>query len=251
MTNILVPISNSGFDPTEVAVPWKILRSVGHTLVFATPDGRRGYADPRMLTGAGLGIFSSLLRADSNGRMAYEELEKSDEFKNPILYSDIDTCNFQALLLPGGHGRGMKTYLESDVLQSRAIEFFQQGKPVGAICHGVLLAARSCLSPGRSIIFGKKTTALPKLMELGAWSLTCIWLGNYYRTYPKTVEDEVTEFLATPLDFVKGPAGITRDSPENLDAGFTVLDGLYLSASWPGDAHRFGVGFARLLSGNP
>ena len=88
-------------------------------------------------------------------------------------------------------------------------------------------------------------------MELGAWALTCIWLGNYYRTNPKTVEDEVTEFLATPLDFVKGPAGITRDNPENLNAGFTVLDGQYLSARWPGDAHRFGVGFARLLSGNP
>ena len=247
MANILVPISNAGFDPTEAAVPWKILQSLGHSFVFATPDGTQGHADPRMLTGEGLGVFASLLRADSNGRMAYEALEESHEFRNPIPYKDIDTGSFQALLLPGGHGAGMQAYLESEVLQSRVIEFFQQEKPVGAICHGVLLAARSCPLPGRSIIFGRKTTCLPKLMELGAWAITCMWLGNYYRTYRKTVEGEVTEFLATPLDFIKGPAGTTRDSPENLEAGFTVLDGRYLSARWPGDAHRFGTDFARLL----
>jgi protease I len=29
------------------------------------------------------------------------------------------------------------------------------------------------------------------------------------------------------------------DAPERLGIGFTVRDGNYLSARWPGDAHRF------------
>jgi protease I len=251
MATILVPIPNTDFDPTEAAVPWKILRSLGHSLVFATPDGRPGQADIRMLTGKGLGILARLLMADSNGQKAYKELENGSEFQNPIPYTDICTENFQALLLPGGHASGMISYLESELLQAKVVEVFQQKKPVGAICHGVLVAARSRSDDGKSMLFGSKTTALTKLMELGAWSLTRAWLGDYYRTYQKTVEDEVGEALVTPDDFMRGPMSVTRDSPENLDAGFTVLDGNYLSARWPGDAHRFGIEFAKLLETVP
>ena len=49
-------------------------------------------------------------------------------------------------------------------------------------------------------------------------------------------------------DFQRGPLSATRDSPSNLAAGFTVRDGAYLSARWPGDAHRFGHELAALLA---
>src|SRR5436305_5316874 len=86
MATLLMPVPNSDFDPTETAVPWKILRERGHTVVFATPNGRPGQADPRMITGEGLGILAPLLRADGNGRRAYQEMVQSPEFKNPIPY---------------------------------------------------------------------------------------------------------------------------------------------------------------------
>lgn len=101
---------------------------------------------------------------------------------------------------------------------------------------------------GRSVLYGKRTTALTKLMELTAWALTCLYLGDYYRTYPMTVEDEVRAPLAAPEHFVPGPISIVRDLPNNLAAGFTVRDGNYLSARWPGDAHRFANEFALMLA---
>ena len=52
-------------------------------------------------------------------------------------------------------------------------------------------AARSSHHPGKSVLYGKKTTALTKQMELIAWRLTRSYLGDYYRTYQTTVEDEV------------------------------------------------------------
>jgi len=247
MASILVPIPDTDFDPTETAVPWKILRAAGHALVFATPDGRRGQADPRMLTGAGLGVLAPLLRADANARAAYGELEGSREFSHPIAWAAIDSTAFQALLLPGGHAPGMRPYLESARLQATVIEFVEQQKPIGAICHGVLVAARARRA-GRSVLFGKRSTGLTKLMELSAWAMTCAWLGDYYRTYRQTVEDEVRAALARPGDFARGPLSLTRDSPQHLTAGFTVRDGAYLSARWPGDAHRFGTELSALLS---
>jgi protease I len=247
MATILMPLPSTDFDPTETAVPWQILRTAGHTVVFATPDAQPGRADPRMLSGAGLGPLAPMLRADANGRAAYAELEASREFRQPIAYEQIDTAALQGLLLPGGHAPGMRPYLESERLQGAVVEMFGAGKPVGAICHGVLLAARARHS-GRSVLCGRRTTGLTKLQELSAWALTCLWLGSYYRTYPQTVEDEVTGVLAQPGDFARGPLSLTRDSPQNLGAGFTVRDGTYLSARWPGDAHRFGHALAQLVS---
>jgi protease I len=199
-----------------------------------------------MVTGEELGLFAAILRADVNGRKAYQELTESAEFLHPISYPEIDTASFQALLLPGGHAPGVKPYLESELLQSRVVEMFAAEKPVGAICHGVVLATRS-RSKGRSVLYGRKTTALTQRLELTGWILTRLWLGNYYRTYPQTVEGEVREALAKPHDFVKGPLSWFRDSPKKPKRGFTVLDGSYLSARWPGDAHRFGHEFAQLL----
>ena len=247
MATVLVPIPHADFDPTEVAVPWKTLRALGHLVVFATPDGEPGEADKRMLTGRGLSVLAPLLVADANGRRAYAELELSEEFRHPLPYSAARLDDHHGVLLPGGHAAGMRPYLESTVLQSLVAAAFAAKTPVGAICHGVVLAARSRAADGRSVLNGRKTTALTKPMELTAWSLTCTWLGNYYRTYPTTVEDEVAAALASPSDFMRGPMSTRRDSPEHPDTGFTVQDGHYLSARWPGDAHRFAADFAEML----
>jgi hypothetical protein len=119
---------------------------------------------------------------------------------------------------------------------------------VGAICHGVVLAARSRAANGGSVLLGRRTTALTRQMELTAWALTALWLGSYYRTYPTPVQDEVSAALASRTDFITGPMTITRDAPSKLRAGFTVRDGHYLSARWPGDAHRFANEFAVMLT---
>ena len=243
----LIPLPSRDFDPTEAGVPWRSLRAQGHRVVFATPDGKPGEADPKVLTGEGLGVFAPFMRADSLGRAAYAEMIQCAEFRRPMPYKDIVAAQFDGVLLPGGHAPGMRPYLESRLLQLIVVEFFERKLPVAAVCHGVLLAARSEAAPGRSVLFGRKTTALTRQMELTAWALTRFYLGDYYRTYPTTVEDEVRSVLAKPDDFITGPLPVRRDSPTRLNTGFTVRDGNYLSARWPGDAHRFASEFAAML----
>jgi protease I len=250
MATILMPIPNYDFDPTETGVVWRVLRQRHHQVVFATPDGAIGEADPRMVTGEGLGVFAALMRADRNGRSAYEEMIGADEFRHPIVYDNVVPEAFDGLLLPGGHARGMRPYLESDRLRAVVAKFFELGRPVGAICHGVLVVARTRGADGRSVLYGRKTTALPNAMELGGWLLTWLSLGDYFRTYRTTVEDEVRGALASHADFIRGPPSFLRDSPAHLQRGFTVRDGNYVSARWPGDAHRFANEFAAMLGGS-
>lgn len=245
---VLIPLPNKDFDPTEVAVPWKVLRS-GCEIVFATPDGIKAVPDEIMLNGKGLGIFGPLLKADKQAIHAWLELEKTEEFNHPISYQDASEQEFEGLLLPGGHAQGMKKYLESDLVQKIAKNHFEKKKPTAAICHGILVLARAQKDSGKSLLYGRKITALPKRAELLAWNLTKGKMKNYYRTYPETtVEDEAKEKLKSPADFQSGPPPLVRDSLNRLWAGFVVEDGNLITARWPGDAHLFAYKFKELLA---
>src|SRR4051812_7072099 len=121
---ILVPLPRQDFDPTETAVPWRLLRSNGIEVYFATPEGLPGECDERMLTGKGLGPLAPLLSADKNGRDAYNEMIESHEFKNPLSWENMTADAFDGIILPGGHAKGMREYLESEKLKDVVQAFF-------------------------------------------------------------------------------------------------------------------------------
>jgi protease I len=248
MRTVLVPLPTRDFDPSESAVPWQALLDAGHRVRFATPDGRPAQADPRMLDGNRLGPLKPFLRADRNARTAHARMERDPEFLQPLRWDQVDAAQADALLLPGGHAPGMREYLESPRLQALVAAMFAADKPVAAVCHGVVLVARSRRSDGRSVLHGRKTTALLASQEWLAWSLTRAWLGNYYRTYPRSVQDEVSACLASPHDFIAGPLPLRRDAPGRPGPGFCLRDGNYLSARWPGDVHRLAAGLVELLA---
>jgi protease I len=249
MAKILMPLPTQDFDPTESGVPWQMLTEAGHHVVIATPTAQMPRADARMVTGQGLGPLKPFLAANRDGRMAYLAMQASPSFRAPRPYSGLRAEEFDAMILPGGHAPGMREYLESHVLQGLVTAMFAHDKPVGAVCHGVLLVVRSLGPDGRSVLHGRQTTALLKSQELLAWNLTRAWLGDYYRTYPQTVQDEVCEKLASPADFITGPMPLRRDAPGRLGPGFAHRDGNYLSARWPGDVHRFACEFREMLAG--
>ncbi len=196
VSRVLMPLPRFDFDPTESGVPWLELSRRGHDVVFATPDGKVPKADCRMLYGEGLGLWRALLMADSNGRSAHNFMAESPAYARPLAYEQVRIEDFDAILLPGGHASGMREYLESTFLQALVAAAFTNSLIVGAICHGVVLAARSRLPNG---------------------------------------------------DFDGGPAAILRDTPDRIERGFVIRDGNYLSARWPGDAHRFAHVFSAML----
>ncbi len=245
---ILIATSTLDFDPTEVAVPWQVLREGGQKICFATDTGKPGIGDQRMLNGESFGILKQLLIAQKPAREIYESMLLDYDFNIPIRYDDIRVEDYDALVLPGGHAKGVKPYLESKSLQLAIAGFFAANKPVAAICHGVVAACRAKnATTGKSVLFGRKTTALLKKQELLAYYLTRFNLGDYYRTYPQTVEDEVRSTLHSADDFVPGPLPVFRDNPDRPGRGFTVRDDNYLSARWPGDAYRFSTEFLKMV----
>ncbi|HEX9470589.1 MAG TPA: type 1 glutamine amidotransferase domain-containing protein [Bradyrhizobium sp.] len=283
MARVLIPLPAQDFDPSEAAVSWRVLVNAGHVVCFATPDGRPAVADDMMLTGRGLDPWGAipllrnlplvglLMRANRGARQSYAEMIVDPNYLAPQRWDAVDPTAFDALLLPGGHrARGMRDFLESEILQRHVASFFDDEKPVAAVCHGVLLAARSISKrTGRSVLCGYQTTALTWAFESSAWSvarITRFWDPDYYRTYleqdgqPKgfmSVQQEVTRALARAEDFRDVPSddphyrrktsGLVRDSLDDATPAFVIRDRNYVSARWPGDAHTLAKIFAGIL----
>jgi putative intracellular protease/amidase len=234
MATVLFPLPDRDFDVTEVAVPWRLLVDAGHRVVFSTERGAAPACDPLLLTGV---IFGKL-GARPEPIEFYRQLEQAPELQTPIKWADCKVAEADALFLAGGHAPGMRQYLGSEVVQRLTVEFFAAAKPVAAICHGALVAARAKRSDGRSVLFGRRTTCLPKYMERSAYLATFWRRGRYYRTYPAYVEDEVVAALERPDHFERGPRELsTRGTRDDDSPAFVVEDGSYLSARWPGDAY--------------
>jgi putative intracellular protease/amidase len=88
-------------------------------------------------------LLKKSLMAAPEAIAAYREMEQSPEFQNPISYEQAQAEAFDGLLIPGGHDKGVRELLESAKLQRMVAYFFDRSKPVAAICHGLLLLARS------------------------------------------------------------------------------------------------------------
>jgi len=249
VSKVLIPVPSYGFDPTEVAIPWKILTRKEHSVVFATPAGDKASPDSLMVSGKKLGIWKFALRARQDAIAACAEMDNDDAFCNPVPYAAAVEADFDAIFLPGGHDKRVREFLESTVLQRLVVDFFGAQKPVAAICHGVVLAARS-IDPatGESVIHNYRTTSLLKSQELLAFNMTRLWMKDYYLTYPEiTVEDEVRSVLSEQENFRRGPSPLFRDAIDHLDRGFVVKDRNYLSARWPGDVYSLSLALAAML----
>ena len=147
---VLIPLPDRDFDVTEVAVPWQLLRKAGHQVVFATERaGPVPAADPRLLAGV---IFGQL-GAAREAKDFYAELTGAPEFAATEDWAGLDP----------------------------AARFWALGRPVGAICHGVLVLARTTdPATGRSVLADRRTTCLPRYMERAAWLATAWRLGRRF-----------------------------------------------------------------------
>jgi len=233
--SILMPLPDHDFDPTESSIPWKACNSQSWRVEFSTEHGNMPQADLNKLKGPLPGLIS----AGSKARLAYQQMSEDPSYRHPIPYPEIDAARYTALLLPGGDGLRMRQYLENSLLQNKVLQFWQRGKLIGAICHGILVVART-IDPqtGRSVLYGRKVTALPKSLDRLAYLLDKWLVKHGYIMYSSCVADEVRGCLERPEDFSPGPG---------LLGPYVASDDNLITARWYMDAELFAKCFVEQL----
>jgi protease I len=102
------------------------------------------------------GAELDLVSIKSGEVQGFNHYDKADTFKVDQVVKDADAAAYDGLVLPGGVGN--PDALRMDKTAVRFVrDFFDQGKPVGAICHApwVLIEAR--------VVDGRTVTSWPSL----------------------------------------------------------------------------------------
>jgi len=123
----------------EVMVPFQALLSVGHT-VHAVCPGKK----------AGQKIRTAI--HDFEGDQTYSE-KRGHDFALNATFADVKPDQYDALVIPGGRAPEYLR-LEAPVLNV-VRHFFEEDKPVAAICHGPQILAAA------GVLKGRKASAYP------------------------------------------------------------------------------------------
>src|SRR5919206_2584629 len=117
-------VAPEGAEQVELTEPWKAVEEAG---------GR-----------------PELLSTEPGEIQAFNHLDKADTFTVDRTVSEADPSDYDALVLPGGVAN--PDFLRMD---ERAVAFargfFDEGKPVGVICHGPWTLVEADVVRGRTI----------------------------------------------------------------------------------------------------
>ena len=137
---ILLVTGDFGED-YEVMVPFQALQAVDHEVDALCPDKEAGETVKTAVH-------------DFRGDQTYVE-SRGHDFELTASLEEVDPAEYDALVLPGGRA---PEYLRNyDAVLDTVQHFFDQDKPVAAICHAsqILVAAE--------VIDGRTCTAYPAL----------------------------------------------------------------------------------------
>lgn len=160
----------------EFTDPYYEFKEKGYEVTLASPLGGEPPVDPR----------SKLTENISPSNRKYEKDEKAQEaFRNTKPLEEIDSEGYDAHFFPGGHGP-VWDLASSEVNAQIVLDFFQSGRPIGAICHG----------PAALVKAAEKESALLKGREVTAFSNAEEKLVMLYDNIPFKLEDRLKELGA-------------------------------------------------------
>ena len=86
----------------------------------------------------------------------FNHFDKADAHKVDKLVEEADAGDYDALFIPGGVGNPDQLRADENAVQFTR-DFFEQGKPVAAICHGPWVLVEA------GVVDGRKLTSWPSL----------------------------------------------------------------------------------------
>jgi protease I len=117
-------------EQVELTEPWKAVEDAG-----ATPE------------------LVSLKEGEIQG---FNHFDKADTFKVDRTVEEASADDYDALVIPGGVGNPDTMRMDENAVEFTR-QFFEQGKPVGVICHGPWMLVEA------GVVRGRKVTSWPSL----------------------------------------------------------------------------------------
>jgi len=121
---IAILVANEGVEQVELTSPRDALRDAGAKI--------------------------DLLAPVADEIQAFNHLDKADTFTPDKAVGEADPDDYDGLVLPGGVANPDQLRTDTDAVQF-VRSFFEEGKPVGAICHGPWTLINADVVDGRTL----------------------------------------------------------------------------------------------------
>ncbi|NBC84585.1 MAG: DJ-1/PfpI/YhbO family deglycase/protease [Bacteroidetes bacterium] len=135
MAKKILMIAGDFGEDYETMVPFQMLQMVGHTVHAVCPDKKAGETVKTAIH-------------DFEGDQTYTE-KPGHLFALNATFEDIDVAEYDALVLPGGRAPEYLR-LNDDVLNV-VRHFFDEDKPVAAVCHAAQILTAADVVEGRRL----------------------------------------------------------------------------------------------------
>lgn len=134
MARQILLLAGDFVEDYEIMVPFQALQMLGYTVHAVCPE-----------KSAGETVRTAV--HDFEGDQTYSE-KPGHNFSLNATFQEIDPADYDALVIPGGRA---PEYLRlNGAVLDIVRHFFQQEKPVAAICHGVQLLSAAGVLKGRT-----------------------------------------------------------------------------------------------------
>jgi len=129
----------------EIAHPWSVFKAAGYSVDLASVEG----GDPP-LDGVDLD--------DPIQRQFTEDSQMSQKLATTMTPKDVHPNDYAAIFFAGGHG-SMWDFPDNAEFARIAIDIYERGGVIGAVCHGPAALVNMTLPNGRPLVAGKKISA--------------------------------------------------------------------------------------------
>lgn len=147
----------TGFWIEEFAAPYYFLKDKGFEITLASPQGGQPPIDPKS-------------DAPDAQTPATERFKNDEETKtilaNTLKLENINHNDFDAVFYPGGHGP-LWDLAENKHSIALIEGFYNNGKPVAAVCHAPAVFKHTKNTDGTPLVSGKKVTGFTNEEEEG------------------------------------------------------------------------------------
>lgn len=201
----------------EFANPYYTFIDHGIELTLASPAGGQPPIDPK----------SALpeMQTDATKRFDQDPISQT-AFKSTIPISEIKATDYDAIFFPGGHGPMWD--LASDKTNAKLLaDFYNAGKPVGAVCHGPAALTKAVDKNGTPIIKGKRVTGFTNTEEKAV---------GLDKVVPFLLEDKLREL-----------GGLYSQGPDW--SSYVTTDGILVTGQNPASAEATARAVMDILTG--
>ncbi len=197
----------TGFWLEEFAAPYYVFRDAGANVTLASPAGGHPPIDPKSAEPEWQTEATHRFDADVAGKEA---------LASTLKLSDVDAGDYDAVFFPGGHGP-MWDYPDNTTLAGLIEAFDEEGKPIGAVCHGPAALVGARRADGTPFVAGRRVTAFTNgeedAVELS--DVVPFLLEDRLRDLGATIDNaaDFTEHAITDGNLVTG------QNPQSSEAG--------------------------------